>query len=195
LQFRNLQPHADGRQALIQPHLGLTTGGYQYEGAQLSDDADSFGHRKEQVGTHHPSLRMVPADQRFDARDLSAADHHWGLIDENGALLPWSEPGPLRFKHLLDLSDLLLDFASDLFCLTFVREVGIVRNLSGLFFHFAFQLMKRAVDLVFRAWFQLDSPSLVWRSRASLASVDAIRGPRETGPVFELCLPRSLGAR
>ena len=72
--------------------------------------------------------------------------------------VPWAEPGPLLLKHLLDLPDLLLDFASDLFRVTFISEIGVVRDLSGLFFHFAFQLMKRAFDFVFRTWFHLVSP-------------------------------------
>ena len=118
--------------------------------------------------------------------------HSVSTIMQGG--VPWAEPGPLLPKHLLDLPDLLLDFASDLFRVTFVRQIGVVRDLSGLFFHFALQLMKRAFDLVFRALFHL-VPSLVWRSRASLALVDAIWGPSETGPVFALCLSRSLGAR
>ena len=59
----------------------------------------------------------------------------------------------LLLKHLLNLPHLFLHLASDLLVLASVRQVGVVRNSSGLFFHGALQFMKRALGLVFRTWF------------------------------------------
>jgi hypothetical protein len=51
-----------------------------------------------------------------------------------------------------------LDFAAEFFVLAFGFQVGVVRSLSGCLFDAAFQFMKLAFDLIFRARFHLVSP-------------------------------------
>jgi hypothetical protein len=61
------------------------------------------------------------------------------------------EPVHLLLDHLFNLADFLLDFAGDFFGLAFGLQVGVVRDLSGCLFDVAFQFMKLAFDLIFRA--------------------------------------------
>jgi hypothetical protein len=66
-----------------------------------------------------------------------------------------SEPVHLLLEYLFNLADFLLDFAAEFFVLAFGFQVGVVRDLSGFLFDVAFQFMKLAFDLIFRARFHL----------------------------------------
>ena len=63
----------------------------------------------------------------------------------------------LLLDHLLNLADLLLDFSGEFFVSAFGFQVGVARDLSGCLFDVAFQFMKLAFDLIFRARFHLVS--------------------------------------
>src|ERR1700680_2884891 len=68
-----------------------------------------------------------------------------------------SSPAHQLLKHLFNLPDLLLDFACELLRLAFVRQIRVVGGLPCFFFHFAFQFVKLAFELVLRARFHVFS--------------------------------------
>src|SRR5687767_7671605 len=79
-------------------------------------------------------------------------------------------------KYFFDLSHLLLYFPSDFFILAFGCQVRIVGSPTRLFFRFAFQLTKLALDLVLSARFHLNSSELLLRRchpviRSNLAAI------------------------
>src|SRR5580704_13043973 len=70
----------------------------------------------------------------------------------------------LLLEYLFNLADFPLDFAGEFFVLAFGFQVGVVRSLSGCLFDAAFQFMKLAFDLIFRARFHLVSPLFLSRT-------------------------------
>ena len=64
----------------------------------------------------------------------------------------------LLLEHLFNLADFLLDFAGEVFVLTFGHQVGVVRGLSRFLFDFTFYFMDVALDLIRRARFHMYSP-------------------------------------
>lgn len=75
-----------------------------------------------------------------------------------GRIADWFAPpstDQLFLENLLDLTDLLLNFAGDLFVLAFGFGVGIVGDLADLLFDRPLHLVDGSFQLVFCARFHL----------------------------------------
>ena len=89
--------HGDGRQALIEPCPELGAGLAQDPLADGHDQAALFGDGHELRGWNEPSVRAKPADQRFDAVNLSRLQIDFGLVVQHElAPLEGAAQGNLR---------------------------------------------------------------------------------------------------
>jgi hypothetical protein len=88
----------------------------------------------------HPRSQHCGSSLRGSASDISSEESCTA-----------QKPAHLRAEHLSNLADFLLDFAGELFVLTFGLQVRIVGYLACFLFDF---------DLILRARFHLVSPFL-----------------------------------
>jgi hypothetical protein len=72
---------------VLRPARSGGAGGAQHPLAKRDDQSGVFGERNEIVGCDHPTLRMPPAHQRLESRDLPAARPGLGLIEDLELLL------------------------------------------------------------------------------------------------------------
>jgi hypothetical protein len=72
--------------------------------------------------------------------------------------LSYETSGELFFKHLLNLTDLRLDFAAELFVEPFGLKLGVIRDLADLLFDRFLHFVNTALNLILGAVFHLSSP-------------------------------------
>jgi hypothetical protein len=94
------------------------------------------------------------------------------------------------FQYFFDLTDFLLDLASEFFVLAFGLKVRVVRNLPRFFFNVTFHFVQLAFDLVCRARFHTSSCSLF-----KLASLRPIADERLRPQIYAFGVPISSGLR
>ena len=76
---RQVDGHAQRRQAQAVPGRKLLAGGTQHPGPDRQDHAGVFEHGDEAVRRHHAVAGPVPAQQRLDASELAATQIGLGL--------------------------------------------------------------------------------------------------------------------
>src|SRR5580704_6432974 len=111
------------------PFLRLSTRGLQYPGVDIVDEAGLFSDRYERVRSDAATRWMIPANQRFGARQGSCLCIHFGLIHEQELATPYPDAEILFKGHSLHGGD-IHRVGEDSISVLAVRLPDIQRNIS-----------------------------------------------------------------
>lgn len=82
LDGRQVDRHRDRGHALIEPGFELPGGGVHHPLAHAQNLAAGFGQRNELGGRHHAQIGVPPAQQGFQAQQLTVGQRHLGLVNQ-----------------------------------------------------------------------------------------------------------------
>ena len=133
---RQVDRHAQGRQALPLPGDVLHTGGVQHPFPDRHDEPGFLGERDELDGRHNTEIGMLPAHQRLDARDPLRIEVELRLImQEELAALQAAAQGRLKRQPLervdIDLLRVELVIVFAVLFRAVHRDIGVLHQ--GLF--------------------------------------------------------------
>jgi hypothetical protein len=98
---RNIHRHDEIAQAPLDPVAGLGARGSQHLFADLHDQSRLFRHRDELAGGNHAPVRMLPADQRFEAGQTAPGDADLRLVmQDQFVALQRTPEAPSHLQHL-----------------------------------------------------------------------------------------------
>ena len=142
MRFELDRREVDGDRDMLRPVCGFGASGAKHPFADFVDEAEFLGERNERRGTDRAVLRVVPADQRFEARHVLGRSVDARLVDD-AQLFFLDRHAKIGFHHL-PFARRLMHFRREETEAPLARRLRGVKRQVGI----THEIVRRAVVVV-----------------------------------------------